>query len=69
MSLTPGANPRSKEHVEKDVRLHTFTNDMRKAQNRKLNPIPRKKDVVYDLNGRPIYMGNATAGNNSPRIK
>jgi hypothetical protein len=70
MSSTPVPySDRSKNYIEKDMRNHTFTNDMKRALNRKLNPIPRGLDIIYDLNGRPIYLGNATADNTSPRIK
>jgi hypothetical protein len=36
----------------------TFSIDMKRALNRKLNPIPRRQDVIYDLNGRPVFMGS-----------
>lgn len=54
MSMTPLPDA-SKEYSTRD---HTFANDMKRALNRKLNPIPRRQDIIYDLNGRPIYMGN-----------
>ena len=48
---------------------HTFSNDMKRALGRKLNPVPRRQDIIYDLNGRPVYIGNSTADQSSPRIK
>lgn len=43
MSINPIPNrDRSRELIDKDLRNHTFTNDMKRALTRKLNPIPRR---------------------------